>query len=165
MSDRADFDDFFRADFPLLVGFLRKQGHDRATAEDAAQEAMTKALALWDGITHRKAWVRKAGLRIANDHRRRQEREDWTPEEDPVATANGSAGYEERELIVQALSRLPPRQREVLAWYIDGYSTGEIAALLSTRVSTVRSNLRHARKQLDDLHSRLRETEGGDHDG
>ncbi|MET7996040.1 sigma-70 family RNA polymerase sigma factor [Amycolatopsis sp. NPDC005232] len=158
MSDRADFDDFFRADFPLLVGFLRKQGHDRATAEDAAQEAMTKALSSWDGITHPKAWVRTTAVRAANNnHRQRKGHEDFEPEKHPAVSDPGLVEYEERTLIVQVLEQLPPRQREVMAWYIDGYSVEEIAAALTMRPSTVRSNLRHARRQLERLYAGRRE--------
>ncbi|MEU5185651.1 sigma-70 region 4 domain-containing protein [Streptomyces klenkii] len=38
----------------------------------------------------------------------------------------------------------PPRQGQVLALHLDGYSAQEMASLLGVKASTVRSNLRHA---------------------
>ena len=51
-------------------------------------------------------------------------------------------------MVLEAIKRLPPAQRRVMAWSFDGYSPAEIAAILGEDALTVRSNLRHARRQL-----------------
>ncbi len=63
----------------------------------------------------------------------------------------------EVQMVLNAMSKLPARQRQVMAWYYDGYSAVEIAENLGMPVATVRSNLRHARETL----RRLGVGEGG----
>ena len=54
-----------------------------------------------------------------------------------------------------AVCELPPHYREpVHLFYHEGYSTEEIASILQTRPSTVRSRLTRARAM---LHDRLKE--------
>lgn len=57
--------------------------------------------------------------------------------------------WEERELVTRAIAALPPRQRAVIHLKeIEGYSTKEIAAILSTEENQVRTILSRARKAL-----------------
>jgi DNA-binding CsgD family transcriptional regulator len=54
----------------------------------------------------------------------------------------------EVRFVLRLLAGLPPRQREVMAWTIDGYDPEEIAQLTGKNPATVRSHLRHARTSL-----------------
>ncbi|MEV6598752.1 sigma-70 region 4 domain-containing protein [Actinoplanes sp. NPDC051346] len=55
---------------------------------------------------------------------------------------------------------LPHKQREVLAWTIDGYSVAEVAEFTGANAATVRSHLRHARKTLAEEIARIRVEDG-----
>ena len=53
--------------------------------------------------------------------------------------------------MLAALAALPPKQREVMAWCIDGYSPAEIAGELGADPAAVRQNLAKARKNLKQM--------------
>ena len=51
--------------------------------------------------------------------------------------------------VVEAVNRLPKKYRQVIyLYYIEGYATGEIAAILEMPQNTVLSQLARARKLL-----------------
>ena len=158
MTNR-EFDEFFRRDYPLLVGFLVKLGFKREEAEEAAAEAMHQACKRWwvnDGperIYSPHGWVRTAAIRIASRQVRRA-RQAPLPAEganwaefiytDPdIAQIN-----EENSALLRLLYKLPRKQRLVMAWHLDGFKDYEIAIQLDMELATVRSNLRHARDRL-----------------
>jgi len=164
-----DFEDFFRREISSLVSFVRKQGFEIEEARDAAQEAMIMACKKWEHLNSPLAWVRIAakGAAMRNAERQRAgtacairnwEQTPATPT-DPAELLEGHG----RALIL--LDCLPTQQREVMAWYLDGFETHEIARHLGVSESTVRSSKRHARnllkKKLADL-GRL-EAEGHGH--
>ena len=162
MTGREGFEAFFRQDFPRLALFLIKNGASGADAQDAAQEAMTKALAAWARIDNPRAWVRTTALRTWWKHT------SWdaalnedTPlpvHEDPTATK------EEKWEVVHLLRRLPPAQRVVAALYYDGFSTREISSMAGKTEATVRSLLRHARQRLEEMIETSGDTETSDSD-
>jgi RNA polymerase sigma-70 factor (ECF subfamily) len=147
------FDEFFRSEYPLLIGFLQKIGFEREQAKDAAAEAMTGAYESWARIDRPRAWVRKVACRIASEQARRAR-------EGPLkAVAGGWASAthyevdvvelnEEQDLLLRLLRQLPRQQRLVMAWHLDGFDSNEISELLGRPPATVRSTLRHARDRL-----------------
>ncbi|WP_179282554.1 sigma factor-like helix-turn-helix DNA-binding protein [Streptosporangium subroseum] len=54
--------------------------------------------------------------------------------------------------MISALATLPWKQRQVMAWYIDGYSYAEIAKMLRIPVPAVRKNFSRARQALQDYY-------------
>ncbi|MCI4078843.1 sigma-70 family RNA polymerase sigma factor [Streptomyces sp. MMS21 TC-5] len=54
---------------------------------------------------------------------------------------------QERE-VYTALAELPSRQRQVMAWFYDGYTITEIADVLEIAKESVRQNLCRARATL-----------------
>lgn len=151
LVDYADYDDFFRVEFPRTVRYLRRAGAAFEEAEDAAQEAMQALWPAWPTCEHPVGWVRRAALRAyvrkAERDRKRVALEAKnarlaTPAHQPRAEPDEWAD------LVRTLRELPLKQREVLALGLDGYGTDEIAELLDMKPCTVRSNLRHARDAL-----------------
>ncbi|WP_161624945.1 RNA polymerase sigma factor [Streptomyces spectabilis] len=142
-----EFSEFFRAEYPRLVRGLAATGATVEEAKDVAQEAMLELAGIWPNCRRPYGWVRKVAwhkyLKIADRDRKRTNGE-WQASLHPQAVQDCDAP-DEREWVRQQLMRLPPRQRAVMALYVDGYSTEEIAELLKMEVSTVRSHLRHAR--------------------
>lgn len=156
MTSNGDcFDDFVRAESVPLVKFLAHVGFGWEEAEDAAAEAMLTACQKWSTLRNPRAYVRTAAVHTATNQairdRQRTERSirgGWaTPEHsDPFAEIDERLDAEPRLLAL--LKLLPPKQRLVLAWHIDGFSNTEIADILQMPVATVASHLRHARQRL-----------------
>lgn len=149
----TDFDEFFRREYPRLVGFLQKCGFEREQAKDAAAEAMTHAYASWPQLIRPEAWVRTTAYRTACKQVKRAREEfhrvtdiEWFNaihhDIDPTLTD------EENNSILQLLDKLPTQQRRVFVWHLEGFDIEEISDQLKMKSTTVRSNLRHARERL-----------------
>jgi RNA polymerase sigma factor (sigma-70 family) len=150
-SPGEDFDEFFRADLPQLIGFLVHAGWNWEDARDAAAEAMLSVYQGWVEIDHPRAYVRKAAIRIATAQRRRDRertlrsiRGTPTPEQtDPYPLLDDRMDAARR--LAALLKQIPDKQRLVLIWSLDGFTNTEIAEHLDMHPGTVASNLRHAR--------------------
>ena len=103
--------------FPVLfarccaVGF-RMLG-DRASAEDVAAEAMTRAYARWRTLSagdYFEPWVLRVTANLALDQLRRRRRSVWARE----GTAHFDDDVALRITLEAALSELPNRQRQVI---------------------------------------------------
>jgi RNA polymerase sigma factor (sigma-70 family) len=149
-----DFDPFFRDQYPRLVKHLVTLGFSDEEAKDAASEAMIEAYRRWDVINCPGAWVRVVARRVASRSAAR-----YRDGLRRAAALETSAGVfresdeqalfkEDQRVVLALLAGLPARQRVVMAWYIDGYESSEIAQFLRLQPATVRSHLRHARRRL-----------------
>lgn len=70
------------------------------------------------------------------------------PERPGPLAASAAELRDEARAVLDALAALPLRQRQVMAWCIDGYSPAEIASELGADPAAVRQNLAKARKNL-----------------
>jgi RNA polymerase sigma-70 factor (ECF subfamily) len=144
----AEFSVFYRENVRPLTGFLINHGASVQAAADIAQETMTDAYRNWAGITHPKAWVHKAASRALA--RKVASLED--PVEDiPEPTSllprpDDIAEWETRHDALPLLRSLPPRQRQVMAWTLAGFTPTDIADHLGLSAETVRGNLKEARR-------------------
>lgn len=158
--DREGFSEFYCTEYVLVVAFLRKVGFDYHRAEEATAQAVHSAYEEWPKIrTNPRGWVRKVAYRLAvrdaKAERTRLTR--LVGKGYGTLVADGTAPYEQvdqDELLVRTLAQLSPRQRCVMAWHLDGFTNQEIAKMLGIRQATVRSNLRHARDRLKQIHDR-----------
>ncbi|MER5935369.1 sigma-70 family RNA polymerase sigma factor [Streptomyces sp. NPDC002054] len=148
-SAPLDFPEVYRREMPLLVRFVMKHGARPQEAVDAAQEAFATAYPVWESIRFPARWLRTVATRL---YFRTKLREDL-PGELPETGAefhlptNIQLSEQERE-VYAALSALPPRQRQVMAWFYDRYTVGEIAEELGVTEAAVRQNLHRARVTL-----------------
>jgi DNA-directed RNA polymerase specialized sigma24 family protein len=119
------FASFYRDEYRPVVLYLLKSGARGAEAEDAVQEAMSRAYRNWDGIVSPRAWVRKAAFSCYLRQKRKVSKETRTAEPAPLVTDRESPddeSYLEEQLRVVALMRrLPPQQRQVAAPFYDGW--------------------------------------------
>lgn len=149
-----EFSAYYRRFAKRLAGWLILQGVSEADAYDVVQETMRKALRNWVTIRNPEAWARTTASRM---HAKRLAEGDTVPVEDiddriPRLTSGGSiAAIETEQDFREALQKLPPRQRQVLAWSFEGYAPAEIAEQLRMTPESVRSNLYKARRTLDQL--------------
>ncbi|GAA1903240.1 SigE family RNA polymerase sigma factor [Streptomyces sodiiphilus] len=149
LATDEEFSAFYRADISRLAGFLMWLGAGAATAADIAQETMTKAYRRWPDLENPAAWVRtvasRALVRRISDVR--EHPVGSLPEPSPLLPhPDSTAQWEEHQETLRVLRRLPPRQRQVLAWTLDGYTPAEIARELRMTPEAVRANLMKARR-------------------
>jgi RNA polymerase sigma factor (sigma-70 family) len=168
---------------PRLRAFVRRQVADLADVEDIVQDAfleLVSAYRLMEPVVHVAAWLRRVARNRIIDRFRQRSRNDRVfasvsfPDSRGEAPAPGefSDGQAtdtarpdlsyERDLIaeklVEALSELPPEQRDVfIAHELDGRSFKELAAVTGTPLNTLLSRKHaatlHLRRRLKDFHS------------
>lgn len=147
----GSFSEFYRAEFSKVVAFMVMSGAGDADARDAAQEAFVAALRCWKTIASPGAWVRKTAwrahlkrqLRVAGEVERAA-RADWAPRPD----FDRLDIPEEEKRVLRLIAKLPPRQRQVMAWHFDGYSDDEIARFTGLRNDAVAASRYQARQKL-----------------
>jgi RNA polymerase sigma-70 factor (ECF subfamily) len=122
--------------------------HNMSDAEDVLQDTLIqyiKTTPQFETAAHEKAWLMRVAINISknrikyNKVRKADELQD-----------NLAAGEQEDLLFVwEAVKNLPADYSEVIhLFYHEGYSTAQIAELLSKNESTVRSLLKRARAKL-----------------
>lgn len=143
-----DFADFFTASRPRLLRALLLLTGDRADAEDALQEAYTRAADRWGQLAEPEAWVRTVALKLARDgHRRKLVRDrahrrlpepPTVPDLEPTTVA-----------VVAALRELSQEHREVLVLhYLLDLSVDQVALQLDRPSGTVKAQLARGRVRL-----------------
>lgn len=168
---------------PRLRAFVRRQVADLADVEDIVQDAfleLVSAYRLMEPVVHVAAWLRRVARNRIIDRFRQRSRNDRvfvsasfpdsqgeTPAPNDLSdgqatdSARPDLSYERdliAEKLVEALSELPPEQRDVfVAHELDGRSFKELAAETGTPLNTLLSRKRaatlHLRRRLQDLHS------------
>jgi RNA polymerase sigma factor (sigma-70 family) len=147
----AAFSAFYRKFVPTLVAFLRWQGARLPDAADIAQNTMIKVYRHWSKIDHPEAWARRVASRTLARHiasikedlvEHLSERGSLLPASIDVET------WEQRHEVLHVLDRLPSRQRQVMAWSLQGYTPAEIAIELQINPDAVRASLMKARRVL-----------------
>jgi len=153
VTDRGAFDAFYREHLGRVVRACALVTLDPHVAEEIAAEAFTRLWSHWDRIddeNHAGGYVFKTAMRLCSRRRRSSavlpSEVASSAEPDPADTTI------DREDIAAALRVLPLRQRQAIVlrdW--AGFSTAEIAGLLSMRESTVRVHLARGRERLRGL--------------
>ncbi|RVX39154.1 RNA polymerase sigma-70 factor (ECF subfamily) [Nonomuraea polychroma] len=148
----ADFGEFYDREMPALVWFVLALGADGDTAADVAQTAFVKAFSVWDDLRHPKAWLRRVAQNDLSDRRRARQREtisDELPDQiDLLSAAMAAELRAEQREVIAALKLLPIKQRQALAWCLDGFTPTEIAESLGMQPTAVRQNLFKAKRAL-----------------
>ena len=144
-----EFDGFMRGRWPAMVRLAYALTGDIGYAEDLAQAAFARAYASWGRVRRAgdpDAYVRRI---VINTHRSRFRKHRVTEElrsdlTDTVGAAS-QPGPEGRSELLDALTRLGPRQRAVvvLRYWLD-LSEAETAAALGCSVGTVKSQASRA---------------------
>jgi RNA polymerase sigma-70 factor (sigma-E family) len=129
---------------------------DRGHAEDLVQAALEKTHRRWDKVSRMDApvaYVRRAMVNTATSWRRRR-RVSEVPllvTDGPVVDPYGRV--DQRQQVLAALRRLPPRMRAVLVLrYFEDLSEAETADALGCSVGSVKSQ---ASRGLDRLRSQI----------
>ena len=145
----GDFEDFFAEHYPRIVRSLVLALGDRAAAEDAAQEAFTRALRRWatvDTMERPGTWLYVVAVRhlrrwLGRDRRllAREAMSSQTPVRDPAADVVTG------EWIAGALVELPARQRlAIVLRYFAELNVAEVAEVMGCSEGTVKSTVHAA---------------------
>jgi RNA polymerase sigma factor (sigma-70 family) len=148
------FVEFYERSRDPCLRAMMASGVARASAEDALAEAFARAYSRWDQLsTHPalRAWIMKTALNARTSTWRRSRRELLTD------TLPDSASHRDMEVrdpaLVALLTRLPRRQREVVALRILlDLDTADTASVLGISHNTVGVHLHRA---LNTLRERL----------
>ncbi|MEU4560650.1 SigE family RNA polymerase sigma factor [Actinoplanes sp. NPDC023936] len=154
---RADFDRFAQTFLTRLHGSAYQLCRDWHLAQDLAQTTLTKLFQSWDRASdsdNLPAYAQKILLRVYLDHRRRRSSTETTPGsfQEPAYEMSTDLRLD----LLGAMSRLPPRDRAIVALrYFADHSVEQVAAELGVPVTVVKSQTRRSL-------IKLREILGGD---
>jgi len=153
--DRPTFDRLVREHMDGALRFAIRLCGDATAAEDLMQDALLKAHRGWQnfrGESKFKTWLFQIVVNCFRDRIGRGDRAGELSDELSDHAASPVAEAQSRELgeiVAGEVSRLPPRQREVLVLSAyEGMEHREIAAALEMTEQNVRVTLHLARERL-----------------
>jgi RNA polymerase sigma-70 factor (sigma-E family) len=153
----SGFEELVQAARPTLLHVAQSVTGQRADAEDAVQTSLLKAMGAWQRVAGQERWRQQAYVRQIVVNTCRSSWRKWgsrihvgdVPE---LAQHSRTDPVEDRELVRQALSRLPARQRAVLVLrYYEDLSEADIAQRLGCAPGTVKSSAARALRTLREL--------------
>lgn len=125
--------------------------HNMSDAEDVLQDTLIQFLRIqpqFETTEHEKAWF----LRVAINISKNKITYNKIRKTDELSETLAVAETEDLAFVWDAVKQLPARYSEVVhLYYHEGYSTAQIASLLSKNDATVRSLLKRARMKLKDV--------------
>jgi RNA polymerase sigma factor (sigma-70 family) len=149
-----DFTAFYRAEFNSIAALVQSFTGRRDAAEEIAQDAFVIAHARWSkvsGFDRPGAYVRRVALnRAVSGFRRSQAERRALDRMGHRAGATTSAAPDAVDQRLWAQVRaLPARQAQVIALtYVEDRSVAQIAEILGTSESSVKTHLQRARTSL-----------------
>lgn len=139
-----------------LYRFLLKNVKDKDKAKDLVQETYAKLWTKVEEVSFEKAksYIFTAGFHTMIDQIRREKRHlDYTAEEMRTSMRSSNRHYSDlKEILNEALDRLPPVQKSVIMLRdYEGYSYEEIEAITGLNESQVKVYIYRARVTLKDF--------------
>lgn len=157
-GDVAGFDGLVQRWQQPLLNYAYRLTGNRAAAQDVVQETwlvVIRGLVTLKDVTRFRAWLFRVASHKCQDYWRRnvtRARVAEVVQQQAEAAAAAEPPNAQRTDVDTAFRRLPPESRTVLAlMYLEDFSVGEIAEVLSLPEGTVTSRLFHARQQLRQL--------------
>ncbi|MCY7299972.1 MAG: sigma-70 family RNA polymerase sigma factor [Ilumatobacteraceae bacterium] len=147
----AELEVFVQQHSQRLLGALTLITGNRATAEDAMQEALVKAWHRKDQpIDQLTAWITVVATNQARSGWRRKQAEQRALDKGGGrATHDTAAAGEPDDALLEALRALPERERRVAVMhYVLDQSVAQVAAALGVAEGTVKTQLFRARQHL-----------------
>jgi RNA polymerase sigma-70 factor (ECF subfamily) len=160
-GDRAAFDELLRCyERRVLMTAWRMLG-SKEDAQDAAQEVFLRLYRHLHRIDPKRPllpWIYRMTVNVCHDlHRKRRREVEVNPGEiDPASLTADPAGEimraEQKQMVAAALQTLTEKERAaVVLRDIQGLSTSEVAGILGSRETTVRSQISSARVKIKKL--------------
>lgn len=170
--DETSFRELYRRHTPMLFGLAMRLCGTRAEAEELTQEAWVRAVEnhdRYDGRSKYGSWVAGILVNCFRESARRSARSPTSLDEQPHLEGGAViAAFPDRRRradqidVERALGELPAGFREIVVLHdIGGYTHKEIAAMLSIKEGTSKSQLARGRARLREILTRG-DTEGRD---
>ncbi len=125
--------------------------HNMSDAEEVLQDTLVKFLQtapIFETARHEKAWL----LRVAGNLSKNRLDYNQVRRADELSEELAADDQEELSFVWDAVKALPGKLRAVIhLFYYEGYSTAEIARILSRNEATVRSDLHRGRAKLKEV--------------
>lgn len=135
--------------------------HNRSDAEEILQDTLIQYLRTaprFENEAHERAWL----LRVAGNLSKNRISYNRVRSTDELSEALAAEQREDLSFVWEAVKELPVKYREVIhLFYYEGLSTGQIAAILHRKESTVRSHLMRGREKLKSILKEGYDFEGG----
>lgn len=140
-----DLADFYRREFPQVVGTLSLYVGSQGVAEELAQEAFVRVCERWESVAAMDSpggWLHRVAINLANSRFRRR-----SAERRALRRANLDTQFRAEEgaspdalAVRQALGRLPASERAALVLrFFAGYSVADTAAVLGSAEGSVKT--------------------------
>jgi RNA polymerase sigma-70 factor (ECF subfamily) len=150
------FERLFVAEYPRVVAIANRVLANRHEAEEVGQEVFLSFHRRHDPeAAYAAAWLHRAAwhsaLNVVRGNRRRERREEATAPASDEQVANPQAMLERREqrqMVRDAMARLPKKSSAVLALRYSGLSYAEVANALGVSIGQVGTLLRRAEARL-----------------
>lgn len=157
-ANTTQFTAYVRTKGPTLLRTARALTPNPADAEDLLQTALTKTYLAWDRIDDHRAvdgYVRRTLVNTRTSQWRKRKVDEFATDELPEPAAAGQPDLTEqqaqRDALLRAIARLPPRQRAmVVLRYYEDMSEVQTAETLGVSVGTVKSAVSRALGKLRD---------------
>jgi RNA polymerase sigma-70 factor (ECF subfamily) len=156
-GDAASFEQLLKAHEVLVLRIAQRLLLDRDEARDAAQEVflrLHRSLNRFDLERPLKPWLYRTTVNICHDFRRKRRRV-VSLEAASIASSLGPSPYaqlatlERWRLVERALEAIPERERDAIVLRdLEGLETAEVAGILGTNESTVRSQISKGRLKI-----------------
>jgi len=165
-GEREAFDLLYRRYFPKLVRLCARLTKDSAAAEDIAQETLVRAhehLARFDLSRPMWPWLKTIATRLLIDHARVRARELPVEHGRTLNSHDAEPGWnEERDVLAEALSKLPPRQQTAVALrYLEDWDGPQAAEFLGLSGLAFRQILHRAKRKLHTEYKKIAEPAWG----
>ncbi|MEC3995542.1 SigE family RNA polymerase sigma factor [Actinacidiphila sp. DG2A-62] len=157
-ANTTQFTAYVRTKGPTLLRTARALTPNPSDAEDLLQTALTKTYLAWDRIDDHRAvdgYVRRTLVNTRTSQWRKRKVDEFSTDELPEPAAACQVDLTEqqaqRDALLRAIARLPPRQRAmVVLRYYEDMSEVQTAEVLGVSVGTVKSAVSRALGKLRD---------------
>ncbi len=149
MSNQDLYREFYKRNAKNIyrICFLYLKNHH--DTEDAVQTCFVKAFEnhiKFDNPAHERAWLAVTAANICKSILRKRHKKDIYIEDLPQEPVWQESGNKD---VLIAVMNLPDKYKDIVyLHYYEGYSTAEVANILSMKDSTVRCYLRRSRELL-----------------
>ena len=145
-----NFEETYERLAPAVYRYLRRLTNARVPAEDLLQETFFKLHLEWEAgteIENVRAWLFRVATNLARSRGRAEQRallrDGRHQPEQRISDFERNLG--ERQAIRRALVQLPPRMRQVLLLFSEGFTYREIAEIVGAEMEYVGVLLQRAR--------------------
>jgi len=151
MTD-AEFEAFYERHWKYVYRLCFTYMKSASDAEDCAEDVFVKVLTgeiTFNDEVHERKWLTVAAINLCKDRLKGWKRKAVVPIDDEPELA--APEQEDRSDVLEAVQSLPVKYKDVIwLYYYEGYQTDEIAEILGRPPSTIRNQMRDARKLLKD---------------